>query len=262
MDAQETAAWFGRPRDGVPEVDPDGRVPARVRWLAGVCLGAMGRYAQARRWLAPDGTPVDSLAASCLASHLRQVGRHAEAEPLDRLALRTADSAAAEADALVGLVADAIGTAGPDTAAERLKDIPTVGRVIGGDTEWRTPIRVAWVTAEVALCQDDFPEAVRSAREAVRRSQDATARRHAVKSRLVLGASLDAAGRLRPAARVLRGTALDAARLDLIPLVGVACTLRAQVLQVRAPHTAARERHKADSAQRIIQDPADSPMTG
>jgi hypothetical protein len=261
VDRLERAAWFGAPRDGVPGPDPGARVPPRVRWLAGVCLGATGRYAQARRWLAPGGEPAGSLAASCLASHLRQVGRHAEAEPLDRHALQLADSAEAEADALVGLVADAIGTAGPDVAAERRKYIPTVGRVIGSDTEWRWPIRVAWITAEIALCRDDFPGAVAAGRTAVKRARRATAPRHAVKSALVLGASLDAAGRLRPAARVLGTAGRDGAALDLNPLVAVACTLRADIVRTRAPGTAARERNKADSAQRIIEDPADGRMT-
>ena len=254
--ALEHAAWYGAPRDGIAllaGLDPAGDVPARVRWLAGVCLGATGRYGTARRWLAPGGEPAGSAAASCLASHLRQVGRHAEAEPLDRLALETADSAEETADALVGLVADAIGRHDLTAAAARLENIPTVGRVINGDAEWRKGVRVAWVTAELALCRNNFGEAIRAARLAERRSRDATARRHAVKSRLVLGASLDAAGRLRPAARVLRGTAAEATSMDLFPLVTVAYALRAGILAERAPQTVRRERLRADSAQRIIE---------
>ena len=69
-----------------------------MRWLAGVCLGAVGRYRTAARWLAPGGEPAGSLAASCLASHLRQLGRHAEAEPLDRLALSITTDPEARAD--------------------------------------------------------------------------------------------------------------------------------------------------------------------
>ena len=263
--ALEEAAWFGAPRDGIAllaGLEPAGDVPERVRWLAGVCLGATGRYAQARRWLAPDGEPAGSPAASCLASHLRQVGRHAQAEPLDLLALETADSAEAEADALVGLVADAVGRQDLNIAADRLRYIPTVGRVINGHSAWRTEIRVAWVTAELALCQDDFSSAVRYGRLAERQSRRATARRHAVKSRLVLGVSLEAAGRPRPAARVLRATASAGASLDLFPLVTVASTLLSSILEVRAPRTARCERRRADSAQRMLEDPATGRTTG
>src|SRR5262245_30432164 len=117
------AAWFGHPAAAVAALagaDADAGVPERVRWLAGVCLGALGRYRTAARWLAPGGEPAGSLAASCLASHLRQVGRHAEAERLDRLALATATGAEARADALIGLVADAVGRHELTLARDRL----------------------------------------------------------------------------------------------------------------------------------------------
>ena len=262
--ALERAAWSGPPADGLAALaglDPEGARPERLRWLAGVCLGAVGRYREAAGWLAPGGVPAGSPAASCLASHLRQVGRHAEAEPLDRLALETAATAGARADALVGLVADAVGRHDLAAARERLAaaraDIPTVGSVTADDTAWRPAVRLSWVTAEVALIADQSETAVRAARDAGRHARDATAWRHAVKSDLVLGASLYAAGRPRAAASVLRVAAAGAARLDLLPLVVVIRTLRAEILQVRAPLTAARERRRADSAQRSIEPPAE-----
>ena len=102
-------------------VDPDDRpLPERVRWLAGVCLGRARPLPEAARWLAPGGEPAGSLAASCLASHLRQVGRHAEAEPLDRLALAPRPTAESRADALIGLVADAVGRHELALARDRL----------------------------------------------------------------------------------------------------------------------------------------------
>ena len=48
------AAFHGSPRDALPALaglDPADPLPARTRWLAGVCLGALGRYRTAERWL-------------------------------------------------------------------------------------------------------------------------------------------------------------------------------------------------------------------
>lgn len=249
------AAWFGAPGAAVPllaGLDP-GRQPAEVRWLAGVCLGALGRYGSAARWL---DLPGDSPAAACRASHLRQLGRHAEAEPLDRLALAAAADPGARADALIGLVADAVGTGSATAARDRL-DAATAA-VTDSDAGWRPATRLEWVTAEVALFCHDPDTAVRAGRIAVRLSQEATARRHAVKSRLVLAAGLHASGRYAAAARVLRAAAVGADHLGLAPLAVPVRTLRAEILQVRAPRTAERERRKADSAQSIISEPTDS----
>ncbi|HST65124.1 MAG TPA: hypothetical protein VLM05_08035, partial [Mycobacteriales bacterium] len=257
------AAFYGHPGAADPvlaRIDPAGDVPARVRWLAGVCLGARGRYAQAARWLAPAGVPVDSAAASCLASHLRQVGRHADAEPLDRLALDTATDAETEADALVGLVADAVGRHDVPLARSRLA---TATRSVSNDySAWRPQIRLAWVTAETALLASDPETAVAAGRGAERMSRDAEACRHAVKSRLVLGVALDAAGRSRPAARLLRSAATGADTLDLIPLVGPIRAVLATILQVHAPAAAERERRKARSAQSIIEVAATGARSG
>jgi hypothetical protein len=251
------AAWNGPPAAAVPVLaglDPDGVVPARVRWLAGVCLGATGRYRQAARWLAPAGQPAGSLAASCLASHQRQLGRHAAAEPLDRLALTTAEDTEARADALVGLVADAVGRHDLALARDRLS--AATRWVNCSDTGWRAHVRLAWVTAETALLGSDPGTAVGAGRHADRLSRHAEARRHAMKSWLVLGVALDAAGRSRPAARVLRKAAAGAARLDLIPLVDPARTVLSGIIGTHAPGVAERERQQARSAQSIMEDPA------
>lgn len=255
-DGLRAAAFHGAPGaalDLLAGLDPDGPLPDRTRWLAGVCLGALGRYAAAARYLRPAGDAC-SPALSCRASHLRQVGRHAEAEPLDRLALRTALDAEATADALVGLVADAVGRLDLPTARQRLAAAAEV--ITAGDSGWRAPIRLDWVTAEVALLGDDPTAAVDCARRAIDQSLNAPASRHAVKSHLVLGVALDAAGRSRPAARVLRAAATGADRLGLTPLVSPSLTVRTRIMRARAPQTAARERQRADSAQSIIEDPA------
>lgn len=243
------AAWWGPPAAALPVLaglDP-AAAPARTRWLAGVCLGALGRYGDAARWLTAG--PPDSLAASCRASHLRQVGRHAEAEPLDRHALATATDPEACADALVGLVADAIGRHDASTAATRLA---TAEREID-HSAWRAQVRLAWVGAELTLLTADREAAIRHGRVAVERSLATSARRHAVKSQLVLGVALLAAERRRPAARLLRAAAGGADQLGLSPLLTVSATLLGEILQVRAPRTAAREWQRSDSARRIIE---------
>jgi tetratricopeptide (TPR) repeat protein len=103
----------------------------RPRWLLGIALGAAGHYATAAGLLAPH-LATDPLAATLRASHLRQVERHSEAERLDAAALaRTtasappagtggADEADAWADALIGLVADAVGQGHIEVAQARL----------------------------------------------------------------------------------------------------------------------------------------------
>jgi hypothetical protein len=250
----EGAAFHGRPGDGIRALaglDPDADAPARVRWLAGVCLGATGRYGAAARWLAPAGEPVDSLTASCLASHLRQVGRHAEAEPLDRLALATATSAEARADALTGLVADAVGQHDLDLARSRIGPATEqVVAVTSGDGAWRTRVRLNWVTAEAALLGSNPTAAIEFGRAAQRTSLKAMAWRHAVKSQLVLGVALAAAGRRRAAVRVLRTAAVGATRLDLVPLLSptravLATTLPARPRRRPAANGAEPMRHKA-----------------
>jgi len=264
--ALERAAWFGHPADGVAvliDIDPDTGVPERVRWLAGVCLGALGRYRTAARWLAPGGEPAGSLAASCLASHLRQVGRHAEAERLDRLALATATATEARADALVGLVADAVGRHELALARDRLG--PLTEYVVAMTTdheEWRSRVRLQWVSAETALLAGEAARAVELGRAAHRISQAARACRHAVKSTLVLGVALDAAGRTRAAARVLRTASHGATRLGLTPLLPPIHSVLAGTLQDHAPGRAARERLRADAAQSIRQDPPESRSFG
>jgi hypothetical protein len=260
--AVERAAWFGHPGAGVAAlagVDPDGPVPGRVRWLAGVCLGALGRYRTAARWLAPGREPAGSLAASCLASHLRQVGRHTEAEPLDRLALATATGAEDRADALIGLVADAVGRHELALARDRLG--PAAAEVVAvttSDAEWRTRIRLCWVTAETALLGNDPLHAAEIGRSAQRISRTAMAPRHNVKSQLVLGVALDAAGHTRSAARVLRSAVSGATRLGLIPLLPPAHVVLASILDDRAPAVAARERQRARTAESSREDPAES----
>lgn len=246
---------FGPLRPGPP---PSGPVPSdlRARWLTGVCWGALGRYATAQRHLLSAGSPVSSLAASCAASHLRQVGRHGAAEPLDLLALELARTDEERADALVGLVADAVGRLDLGAARDRLD---AAAAAVRGDGPWRARVRLTWVRTEVALLGDDPAGAAVCARAAGALSREVSAWRHAVKSDLMLGAALDAAGHRRAAARVLGGAAARAGRSGLVPLVRPARTIRARILADRRPAAAARERQRARSAESIIEPPSDSP---
>ena len=244
---------------GVDPTDPAAAVPERVRWLAGVCLGAVGRYRTAAGWLAPGGEPPGSLAASCLASHLRQVGRHAEAEPIDRLALATAATVEARADALIGLVADAVGRQELALARDRLEFATgQIVAVTSDHAEWRARVRLEWVGAETALLAGAAARAVEIGRSAQRISHKAMLYRHTVKSTLVLGVALDAAGRTRAAARVLRTASRGATQLGLTPLLSPIHSVLAGTLRDRAPLVAARERQRADAAQSSREDPAES----
>jgi len=273
--ALAAAAFHGTPRAALPllaPLDPAGDHPDRVRWLAGVCLGALGRYDSAAGWLLPvparhaslggnAATAATSAALSCRASHLRQLGRHGEAESLDVAALAAATDRDATLDALVGLVADAVGRLDLATARTRLdRAAAAVARCLDSDPDasdsaWRHRVRLDWVRAEVALLGGDPSGAAGPARAALRRSLAVVAYRHGVKSQLVLGAALEACGQSRRAARVLRGAAAGADRLGLPTLVWPARTLLARVLADRAPASAGRERQRALSARRRTDSP-------
>ena len=165
----------------------------------------------------------------------------------------------ARADALIGLVADAVGRHELALARDRLEPATEqIVAVTSDHTEWRARVRLEWVSAETALLAGDAARAVEIGRTAQRISRTAMVYRHTVKSTLVLGVALDAAGRTRAAARVLRTASRGATRLGLIPLLSPIHSVLAGTLQDRAPRVAARERLRADAAQSIREDPAES----
>jgi hypothetical protein len=243
------AAFHGA---GPPPLPPAG--DERSRWLAGVWLGGLGRYGPAAEVLLPGGRPAGSLAASARASHLRQLCRHAEAEVLDRLALRRAprptgpDGRAARADALIGLVADAVGAGRLPLARRRLA---RAAREIAGEpgpAGWRELVRLDWVRAEVALLGDDPAAAVGAARAAVARSRAAGAPRHVAKSLLFLGAATSVRSGARAAVPLLRQAADAATAGGLLPLVWPTRLLLAELLDPTDPDIAVAERRAAASA--------------
>jgi hypothetical protein len=228
------------PAAGTPGLDP------RTRWLAGVYLGALGHYGPAAALLLPGGRPAGSLAASARASHLRQLSRHAEAEPLDRRALATAGpDREARADALTGLVADAVGLGRLTLARRRLTRAATE---LGSDASWRTAVRLDWVRAEVALLGDRPAEAVAAASKALTRARIADAPRHVAKSLLILGVAIEVRAGASAAVPLLREAAAAAQAQGLLPLVWPSRLLLAQLLHSSDTVAASHERQAAASA--------------
>ncbi|HEV7756760.1 MAG TPA: hypothetical protein VGO94_12980 [Mycobacteriales bacterium] len=245
--------------------DPSTEDGARALWLSGVALGALGRYGAALDLLAPAGGPaipvdrvphVASLAASTAASIYRQLGRHADAEELDRRALRHAAQAArgelgAEArfDARLGLAADAVGLRRTADAPRLLEEAAAVVPT----ASWRHRVRLDWVTTEVALLDGDPATAAATARRAVTTSETAQAPRHVAKSLLFLGASLigelrATGGRADEAADALRRSVALAEGLGALPLLWVARALLGALVAPTDPDGAAASLRAARAA--------------
>jgi tetratricopeptide (TPR) repeat protein len=303
--AGEWAAFHGDPAAGVGPLRAllaTGSGAGRARWLLGVCLGALGRYAEAAAVLEP-ALATDPLAATARASHLRQLERHAEAEVLDRAALDLAAAGSypercypersypggpdparpdlacpdpagrdpagralagrdpagpdparldpagqALADALTGLVADAVGRLDVATATERLAGAAAAATAAAG---WRPRVRLAWVSAEVALLSDRPAAAARQAARALRLATAASAPRHVAKSLLFRGVAEHVLA--DPAAvRTLDLAARAAQDLGLLPLVWPARLVRSRILAVSDPEAAQGDLAVAHAAMRAI----------
>jgi len=171
------------------------------RWWRAVALGGQGRYAAAETELTVilrqrAGAPFVSLAASTRGSHLRQLGRHAAARPLDARALLSAASelpahrAQARCDALLGLAADALGSGQTQVARRLLARC----RPVVDEAGWRCQVRWHWVGAETALCEGAVDAAREHAAHGDLLAQQCSSQRHQVKSRLVHAAALGADG--------------------------------------------------------------------
>lgn len=192
-------------------------------WLRAVAAGGQGRYACAHADLALlrrqrlPGSPLPSLAHSTTGSLLRQLGWHLRARGWDGLALRLACDDESRADALVGLAADALGVGRYATSRALLDS----ARRYRGPA--RQAVRLAWVSAELAMVTEAGAEAVRHARKAVALANaegmaEGVSVRHRIKSDVVLAAALCAAGRLQES-RATADSALAATRQwGLVPL--------------------------------------------
>lgn len=252
--------------------------PASQRWMAAVALGGQGRYAAAAALLqrllvdptVPPGTAAH--AAVTLASHRRQQGGHALARGADALGLSLATAAlrapgavpepdaagtdplAARIDALVGLAADAVGTAAPDVA-QRLLD--RAAQEAAGHGSWRLAVRIGWVRAELALLRGRHGDAVAPAETALERARGAGAARHGVKSAIIHTVACAAAGAI-PVDEAL--TRLDVATVDcerfgLLPLLWP-CHYAAADLLDRTPAERGRTANESmtRTAQRSVGD--------
>lgn len=229
-------AGAARP-DGAPE----------LRWAAAVARGGSGHYAAAAALL--DGVRRDPAAGVVLrahatvtrASHLRQLGGHRAAAALDGAALRLVlpdagaprdpgpwglDRAAAVADALTGLAADALGRLDVATAAALLR---RAGPWCGPRGH-RTRVRYGWVRAETALVAGDPAAALGAAEEALAGALALGSARHVLKSRLVRAVAAGVAGRDRAGVvAALDAVAADALAHGLLPLHRPALLARADL---------------------------------
>jgi hypothetical protein len=204
-------------------------------WLRAVAAGGQGRYASAladvdrlRRSPVPDA--LLSLALSTRASFLRQLGWHDRARAWDGQAAALASDGDAGADALIGLAADALGVgrfAASERALARAADVLASSEADSASP--RLPVRLAWVSAELAMFRGDGGGAVGHAVRGVELAAGAGSVRHAVKSRVVLAAALCSAGDLDASRREAGGAMDEAGRYGLIPLRWAAASLLADI---------------------------------
>ncbi|MDT5212859.1 MAG: hypothetical protein QOK18_1098 [Mycobacterium sp.] len=202
---------------------------AEEHWLRAVAAGGQGRYATAMAELETlarlsAAGPFPALALSTRASFLRQLGWHSHARTWDGRALALAGAHAdARADALIGLAADALGV-GRFPLSARL--LARAGDGVDAAASARLPVRLAWVSAELAMATGDGAAAVGHAERAVALAAALDSVRHAVKSDVVLAAALCCVGEVERS-RGVADTALEVTeRYDLVPLTwALACLL-------------------------------------
>src|ERR1700759_21379 len=228
IESDLTAVAFGNQPGRWPL--PSAHTPRQL-WLRAVGAGGQGRYASARDDLtallrsAPAGA-LASLAHSTQASFLRQLGWHQLARGWDgrAIALAGADPEAA-ADALIGLAADALGVGRPGASATLLSRAEPL---VDDAQQRRLSVRLAWVSAELAMAAGDGAAAVRNAELGAELAAATVAgsARHAGKSDVVLAAALCSAGAVDRARTLGEATLELTGRLGLVPLRwGVACLL-------------------------------------
>jgi hypothetical protein len=215
---------------------PAANTPAQL-WRRAVAAAGLGHYSSARADLAalrrrhPAGA-LASLSLSTEASSLRQLGGHRLAAGWDGRALAVAQSAGDDplalqacVDAVVGLAADALGV-GRLAASARL--LERAEEMMRGAEEPRLAIRLAWVSAELAMAGGRGDDAVTHARRGVNFAEQAlpALRRHRVKSDVVLAAALCCAGSIDESRGVADAALIATEAYGLLPLRwALACLL-------------------------------------
>ena len=189
-------------------------------WLRAVVAGGQGRYASAYadldrlRRICRIGR-LASLAHSTQASFLRQLGWHDRARGWDGRALAAADAdQEGRTDALIGLAADALGVGRFAASAEALR---RARGLLGGGPR-RLAVRLAWVSAELAMATGDGAAAIGHAERAVELAAAIDSARHRVKSEVVLAAALCSAGHTDRSRAVADAALETTQRLGIIPL--------------------------------------------
>jgi tetratricopeptide (TPR) repeat protein len=207
-------------------------------WLRAVAAGGQGHYGSAMADLdalcrLQPGGPLVSLAHSTRASFLRQLGWHDRARRWDGRALVLAGAdPEAGADALIGLAADALGVGRFEVSAAALRRAEDL---LAGQVPPRLPVRLAWVTAELAMARGDGQTAVPHAERAVGLAAALGSARHAVKSDVIRAAALCSAGDLAEARRVADVALENSERLGIIPLRWALACLLADIGSGRHP---------------------------
>jgi hypothetical protein len=156
------------------------------------------------------------LAYSTRASFLRQLGWHDLARAWDGRAAAIAGSdREAGADAMIGLAADALGV-GRFAASQRA--LRRAADLLDASVPARLHVRIAWVSAELAMARGQGQAAVEHADRAVAAAAALGSARHSVKSDVVRAAALCCAGDLDSSRRVADSALSVTERLGMIPL--------------------------------------------
>jgi hypothetical protein len=232
-------------------------------WLRAVVAGGQGRYGSAMADLdgvcrLQRGGPLVSLAHSTRASFLRQLGGHDRARGWDGLAIALAGSdPESGADAFIGLAADALGVGRFAASATALR---RAGELLRRPASPRLPVRLAWVSAELAMARGEGATAVGHAERAVDLAAALGSARHTLKSAVVRAAALCSAGEIDASRRLADVALQDADRLGIIPLrwalaclladIGSATHTAADVLRIRNECAATVRRRGGDLADR------------
>ena len=241
---------------------PQASTPVEL-WLRAVAAGGQGRYGSAMADLdgvcrLQRGGALVSLALSTRASFLRQLGWHDRARRWDGRAMALAGSdPEARADALIGLAADALGVGRFAASAAALG---RAGELLTGSGWPRLPVRLAWVSAELAMARGDGATAVGHAERAVELAAAFGSARHAVKSDVIRAAALCSAGDIDGSRKVADAAIDDSERLGIVPLrwalaclladIGSARHSASEVLNIRNESAATVRRRGGDLAAR------------